>query len=367
MDEENKIEPNQVAPQQNQKRPMFFILIVLVAIIAAIGGYFLSNDINGSFGGSTKLDSEVRRLIIESKDKIRQQNELIDDIGPISAKLDSAVKKLDAMSVNPDTFVKFKKNILDTLIKKFSKNNENGIGVSNDEHSFNIRIQEYFYQIKRNVDQEVGSVLTRVGFQCSNIFEKRSEEKIADQSNSYLRRICQTYYDVFRFSDPPYQSYMYDTNYVKEMFELFNNNSIIDRIQNFKNLLMASKFELSKLENSSRYLMGTEQEKIEGLEEELNKLSESGISRLLILFAVPLFGVFLIILMIIPKFYDNKETRKMIFEKGILLQLVTVFLLTSIILLLGIGNKLSSEVLGTLLGGISVYVLQQSSKAMGQQ
>jgi len=109
-----------------------------------------------------------------------------------------------------------------------------------------------------------------------------------------------------------------------------------------------------------------EREKIEGLEENLNKLSESGISRLLILFAVPLFGILLVVLMLIPKFYENADTRKMIFEKGILLQLITVFLLTSIILLLGIGNKLNSEVLGTLLGGISVYVLQQSSKAMGQ-
>ncbi len=54
----------------------------------------------------------------------------------------------------------------------------------------------------------------------------------------------------------------------------------------------------------------------------------------------------------------------MVYESGIVLDLITVFLLTTTTLMLGLSDRLNSEVLGTLLGGISGYVLGRGTQAM---
>jgi hypothetical protein len=95
--------------------------------------------------------------------------------------------------------------------------------------------------------------------------------------------------------------------------------------------------------------------KIEG-----KQAGQRGIDQLLIYVALPIFGVLVIALMVIPLMYRNPALQHLIFESGILLELITVFLLTTTILLLGIGGKIEKEVLGTLLGGISGYVLGRS-------
>ena len=98
------------------------------------------------------------------------------------------------------------------------------------------------------------------------------------------------------------------------------------------------------------------------LSEEFSALKKQSIDRMLIVIALPTFGIIILLLMCIPRLYSNPNTLVSIFEKGLLIQLITVFLLTVTILILGIGGKLSTEVLGTLLGGISVYVLQKTIK-----
>jgi hypothetical protein len=62
-------------------------------------------------------------------------------------------------------------------------------------------------------------------------------------------------------------------------------------------------------------------------------------------------------LLLIPAVYKGTPAVDHIFQSGLLLELMTVFLLTSAILLLGASNKINAEVLGTLIGGISGYVL----------
>ncbi len=102
--------------------------------------------------------------------------------------------------------------------------------------------------------------------------------------------------------------------------------------------------------------------RLEGREEEIfNKLQskEEGqfkIDRILV-WTLPLYGLLMILMLFIPKFYPDVKVRNTIFSSGIILQLITVYLLTVTILILGISEKISSEVLGTLIGGISGYVL----------
>jgi hypothetical protein len=56
---------------------------------------------------------------------------------------------------------------------------------------------------------------------------------------------------------------------------------------------------------------------------------------------------------------NSGEQVKAIFASGILVEIITVLLLTMSILILGLANRIEGPVLGTLLGGISGYVLNR--------
>jgi cell division protein FtsB len=94
------------------------------------------------------------------------------------------------------------------------------------------------------------------------------------------------------------------------------------------------------------------------LEKQIGKRLEGQvrIDERLITYALPAFGIVLILLIALPALY-KKEAQGLILGSGLVLEMTTVFLLTVTILLLGIGGKLKPEVLGTLIGGISGYVL----------
>jgi hypothetical protein len=86
-----------------------------------------------------------------------------------------------------------------------------------------------------------------------------------------------------------------------------------------------------------------------------------GIDRLLVTVALPMFGILMLLMLVIPRLYGAADLQRSIITSGILLELITVFLLTSTILMLGIGGRIEPAVLGTLLGGISGYVLGRSA------
>jgi len=91
----------------------------------------------------------------------------------------------------------------------------------------------------------------------------------------------------------------------------------------------------------------------------LSDVEKATKDRLLMVVVLPVFAIIIVLLFIIPYLYQGNDTIiKMFFEEKIILQVFTVFILVIAILLLGIGDKIKAETLGTLLGGISVYVLQ---------
>lgn len=90
-------------------------------------------------------------------------------------------------------------------------------------------------------------------------------------------------------------------------------------------------------------------------------MTQNSKDKLLITMVIPIFAVILAIIIIVPYlFRDKSELFNKLLDDKILLQVFTIFILVITILLLGIGSKLNPETLGTLLGGISVYVLQKS-------
>jgi hypothetical protein len=90
------------------------------------------------------------------------------------------------------------------------------------------------------------------------------------------------------------------------------------------------------------------------------------INDLAIRLGLPLFCVTVVVLICFPIFLQTRSTGdglaaqiKAIFGSGILVEINTVLLLTMTILILGLAGKLQGEVLGTLIGGISGYVLNR--------
>nr|WP_315239518.1 hypothetical protein [uncultured Albidiferax sp.] len=104
--------------------------------------------------------------------------------------------------------------------------------------------------------------------------------------------------------------------------------------------------------------------------EEASKLLAKGrvqINELSIQIGLPLFCATVIILFIIPFIQKNRDglgnagSISGSFNFSILVEISTVLLLTMSILILGLADKLEKSVLGTLLGGISGYVLNKTA------
>jgi hypothetical protein len=80
----------------------------------------------------------------------------------------------------------------------------------------------------------------------------------------------------------------------------------------------------------------------------------------LINIGLPALALALVALLLVPLLYKNIDLQRAIFSSGLMLELMTVFLLTGAIILLGLDGRIPAEVIGTLLGGISGYVLGRS-------
>ncbi|HET7537974.1 MAG TPA: hypothetical protein VFJ90_16050 [Candidatus Didemnitutus sp.] len=83
-----------------------------------------------------------------------------------------------------------------------------------------------------------------------------------------------------------------------------------------------------------------------------NSLDQALVNRVM-----PVFAGVVVVLLLIPILYRNPEAQDSILRSGMVVELITIYLLVSSILILGFANKLEKETLSTLLGGISGYVL----------
>lgn len=165
----------------------------------------------------------------------------------------------------------------------------------------------------------------------------------------------------YYYDDPYYDNGLVTNEDLEELKKRYNESEFTSKKEKLAGFV---KITTKRLESQNIIDEAYAKEKIAYktlLMEEFATLKKQSIDRMLIVIALPTFGIIILLLMCVPRLYNQQEhALKAIFEKGLLIQLITVFLLTVTILILGIGGKLSPEVLGTLLGGISVYVLQKT-------
>lgn len=104
-------------------------------------------------------------------------------------------------------------------------------------------------------------------------------------------------------------------------------------------------------------------EYIKLLDQKINE-EETEIDGLAIKIGLPLFCITILLLFLGPKIISlfdktDLEVPKENSPQSVLLEISTVLLLTMSILILGLSDKIDSDVLGTLIGGISGYVLNR--------
>jgi hypothetical protein len=90
------------------------------------------------------------------------------------------------------------------------------------------------------------------------------------------------------------------------------------------------------------------------------KQSKKSIDQLAIIMGLPAFCITILLLNLIPTYFKKTETEEDGNNQNSL-DVSTVLLLTMTILILGLSKMITGEVLGTLLGGISAYVLNRNS------
>jgi hypothetical protein len=223
--------------------------------------------------------------------------------------------------------------------------------------------------------------IARTCFSNYYTFQGKLEQLGNETKNNELRALTEKLLQRIRFymaSD--YFESMYDAtftaridmNKVKQTFSKENvdklNKEMIEMINAFKGELTA---EIGKLDTDIKSLNG---EKLV-LMEQLEKKSDA--NETIFKWGFPTFIFFILALYLIPLSFFHRRKPKMkeeeqggdlvlysaIYSTGLITEIITVFLLTSTILLLGLTDKMSSEILGTLIGGISGYVLGKTLKA----
>lgn len=146
---------------------------------------------------------------------------------------------------------------------------------------------------------------------------------------------------------------IFNNYYNKSIFRTHQSNlstAIAQRIMSLNNVSIDFNASIAKLDTLIRHTKIAQKD-----------ATENSRDKLLITMVIPIFAGMLAIIIFIPFFLrKNANLFNKILDDKILMQVFTIFILVISILLLGIGNKLTGETLGTLLGGISVYVLQKS-------
>ena len=137
-----------------------------------------------------------------------------------------------------------------------------------------------------------------------------------------------------------------DTAFASYKWELMD--AFADRGNNIRLLTKADREELARSQDDAMELSRA----IGQRQDDQSKLDER-----VVMIGIPVVAAALIVLFLAPLFYRSDELRRSIITSGVLVELMTVFLLTAAVIILGVDGRIPAEVIGTLLGGVSGYVL----------
>ncbi|CAL2088139.1 hypothetical protein [Tenacibaculum sp. 190524A05c] len=313
--------------------------------------FIISLSLNGQTNKSIERQLKLEK-IKKDIDKLNYQVEELEDVFRIITEIKTNYNdnKLDKNSI---------KNEID-LIKSYSDNKSKSIIKSLRQLSkisfkkiINLRNQLSPYYRKDDYKYR----------QLSNLYFKTRDIDLS---------LIQ-YDDLIDFDDNDNERL--DYNRFKEFQKELDSNKFIQDLTNVIDKLKSEvdgvfKLISTDLNKKNKALDDLTKKRIEL---EIEKNNESDYDRTIFQWGFPVFIIFILLLYLVPLWLLHKKQNtneqgitnlyQSIYGTGLLTEIVTVFLLTSTILLLGITNKLNPEILGTLIGGISGYVLGRSFNA----
>lgn len=206
-----------------------------------------------------------------------------------------------------------------------------------------------------------------------DMFLANYEEHISSNVSNFYRRLSISFYRIF-INSPEDEtrdvSYKLSKDAARNMVKIFSSSLFRSKLDQWRNQLLNITKEINSGITNLNTKLKQDFSDIQKLKDELKAMNDLSRDKFIINIALPVFSFLIIILFTIPYIYRNttiggnsanpSTVMSEIFTKGLLLKIFTVFLLTIAIILLAMGDKLKGETIGTLLGGISVYILQNS-------
>jgi hypothetical protein len=156
----------------------------------------------------------------------------------------------------------------------------------------------------------------------------------------------------------------FDSNDIEQIKSEFLKEKILQYKEKIVEIAKIWETKLGEFETKQKTSLEASQTKLKKVNLALDK-GKRDINQDAIRLGLPLFCLTVLLLYFIPFFANRflKGTTDFsildIFKSGLLSEIITVLLLTMTILILGLANVMQGEILGTLLGGISAYVLNR--------
>jgi hypothetical protein len=332
---------------------------------------FRSGNLSGSAGGlvQNEISDKIKTLREDSINKYR-----------VTRFLETWEKNLSLLGAKLS-----QKN--DTLVKGYKLplviGDINFVGDSVNSYSFYAQFNSAIINSLNSVvklNNEYGVLTAKKNivsrkFYSDNTFTEEDKTNIENLKIKISNKLAKDYNDAFEIAQA-------DDIFAASDDENYLSRSDVERIINADRKSIFEKgLELWKISVKSKQeeiadfkeaLINEQKEtrgKIQGLLDETKEINSLSRDKVLLVNVLPVFTVLILLLFAIPYIYRNVTVKDgvnesnvllEIFSKGLLLKVFTVFLLTISIVLLAIGNKIQGETIGTLLGGISVYILQNS-------
>ena len=296
----------------------------------------------------------LNELLEETKQKIDDDNSTISLLNsyyqalqPYYNRVNNFIPtKLDDIYKNIGTAISAKSN--DKMIK-----GEQELNTYFNSLDFYFRIQSAIPTVNGSQNNQISpNAINLVNNNYNNFTAKISQELKSINTNEILNNVI----DNIGGKEP-----VLNSNEKLESLKSVLNSNIINNIKS--NLLAIINNEISSNKsNLEQIQLDLQNEKTNRIKI-LQKLNEQAtqINDLAIKLGLPLFCSTILLLFLVPSLIKSNSGDKdsQTSYQNVLLEISTVLLLTMSILILGLSTKIQSDVLGTLLGGISGYVLNR--------
>lgn len=271
-------------------------------------------------------------------------------------------------------------NIIDYISSLDTLNTENDLSdVFRNIERLLVEVTDYEAQQMSEFDRQLSNLIR---YDPTNEFDRKEIQRFQKLRDRIRNEINERYKENIEGVLKLYDLIDYESDYdfmaKRNQIKLLFNDDLVQVIKSFNTEEKFSKLKFIYNSNIDLLLeeVKRENESVTTKVEELtNKASviydqletkeerQSKIDQTLV-WTLPVYGILILAILMIPRLYrGNKELQAQIFSSGLILELITVYLLTATILILGIAGKIEPEVLGTLIGGISGYVLGRALKS----